>query len=121
MIANGFVTALPIIISSLVALFGVYLSIQLRRDTKKKDKDKERLDTLVIGQEWVVAALDRAEKENERLRDHVTVQQREFDEAIKGWQRRVEEQEDEIIALKLQVDQCTNDCRELREKLERKP
>lgn len=120
MIANGLLTALPLIASAIVALVGTYMSIQIRRDAKKKDEDKERLDTLVIGQEWVVAALDRAEKENDKLRGHVATQQREFDEVIKGWQRRVEEQEDEIIALKLQVDQCTSDCRELREKLERK-
>jgi hypothetical protein len=129
---NAFLTALPIVVSAIVAVIGVYMSILLRNDNKKKaeaeqraidaanklDEEKERIDTLSLGQEWVVAALDRAEKDNERLRGHLALQQADFDERIKGWQKRVSEQEDKIILLETENAQFRQELKELKKRLE---
>lgn len=104
---------LPLVISALVALVGIYMGWQARQDNQKKDAAKKTLDTLTIGQEWVVGALDRATGENKQLRADFVAQQHEHEEAIKGWQAKVAAQEDEIIALTAANRQCVLNCEDL--------
>lgn len=88
------VTVVPVVVSSVVALVGLALTILNRRDKKAADTDKERLDTLTIGQEWVVEALRLSTVDNERLRARVA-------------------------ELEVAIGRCTDECAALKRAVER--
>jgi|GEM_PF-7106537 len=96
-LAADLVTVIPVVISSIVALVGVALTILNRRDKKNAEKDKERLDLLAIGQEWVVEALRLSGEDNARLRIRVA-------------------------ELEVAISKCTDECAEMKQALmERNP
>lgn len=96
-------TTVTVAVSSIVALVGLVLTILNRRDKKAADAeakdrsdDKERLDTLSLGQEWVVKALALSNADNERLRLRVA-------------------------ELEMAVANCTDECAKLKRAVENKP
>lgn len=86
-----------------VAVNTVQLRREARRDNKAEREGKERMDTFEISQTSLERALARADLENERLNTTIGTMQSNFDKAIQGWQRKVEEQEDEIMGLNRKV------------------
>lgn len=122
-------------VTMIVAAGGLALNWQLRQDNKRKQaaeaeratKAQEstiRLDTLTIGQQALVEALDRTEAENARLRDHIRIQQVDFDarikvcnERIQGWQRQHEAQEDEIMQLQFENGRLSDDVTALKRQI----
>lgn len=131
----GPLATLAVAITMIVAAGGLVLNWQLRQDNKRKqaaeaeraDRVQEstvRIDTLTIGQQALVEALDRTEAENERLRDHIKIQDIEInariktcDERIQGWQKQHEAQEDEIMHLKIENGRLTNDVEALKRQI----
>lgn len=122
-------------VTMIVAAGGLALNWQLRQDNKRKQaaeaeratKAQEstvRLDTLTIGQKALVEALNRTEAENERLRNHIRIQQSDFDarikicdERIQGWQRQHEAQEDEIMQLQFENGRLADDVKALKRQI----
>lgn len=133
--AAGPLATAAVAVTMIVAAGGLYLNFQIRQDNKRKavleaeraDRAAEsttRIDTLSIGQQALVEALNRTEAENERLRGHVKLQQADFDARIKvcderiaGWQQQHEVQEDEILHLKLENNRLANDVEALRRQI----
>lgn len=78
-------------------------TVLLRRDARRQkiieDKGVIRMDTFEISQQSMEKALARADLENERLTKRIAAMQAEFDAARLGWQRALEQQEDEILVL----------------------
>lgn len=133
--AAGPLATAAVAVTMIVAAGGLYLNFQIRQDNKRKaaieaeraDKIAEsgtRLDTLTIGQQALVEALNRTEAENVRLRGHVKLQQADFDTRIKvcderiaGWQKQHEIQEDEILQLTRENGRLTNDVEALKRQI----
>ncbi len=102
--------AAPIVSSIFIGVAGVVLAWMSRADNKAKQRAADqaaeaatKLSALSIGQEWVVQALELAKADNAELRKTLIEQQMEHETAIRGWQAKVEKQEDEIIALHIEV------------------
>lgn len=121
---------------SAVAALGVMILGYLTWIDKKEREDRaakiaedetakaQRLDLLTAGQTSLDQALRRADEENANLRRdladerHERLRERtEFDERIRGWQRRVEKQEDQILTLSTEVRLCKEDCKILKQQL----
>lgn len=76
-----------------------------RRDKLTTDAGAKRMDTFEISQTSMAVALARADLENERLRTAMADLEDKHLKYLEGSQRRFEEQEDEIIALKTELAQ----------------
>lgn len=94
---------LPLIVSAIVALVGVYMGWQAKQDNKRKDQAKEKLDAITIGQTFVVESLNMCKADNAALRMELVQQQKDHETEKRGWQAKIEQHEDKIISLEIEV------------------